>query len=84
VRNKPILTLQLTVHVLTYVWRVPGLALADLGPRRGGGTSGPAPGSVARHGLLVGSVLLGLVIAIAAIPWDASWVHWLAQLGPES
>ncbi len=72
----------MTVHVAAYVWRVPRLAVADL-RLPGGGVAGIPRGSIMRQGLVVGTFLLGLAIAIAAIPWDASWAHWVTRLGPE-
>jgi hypothetical protein len=58
-----------TIHLLAYVWRVPGLMLADL---LGRGTS---PGDAVRRILLVGgSGLAGIAVAAAVLPWVRSWV----------
>jgi hypothetical protein len=63
----------MSVHVLTYVWRSPALALADL-------SSGESAlrSRVTRQSLVVGSVLLGIVAAVVFLPLDASWVQWLS------
>jgi K+ transporter len=63
----------MSAHVLTYIWRAPGLALADLIPLRGRRLLG---GAVSREPLVIGSVLLGVAVAVAFISLDASWVHW--------
>ena len=73
----------MAVHVLAYLGRTPRLALADLGPQEDRGTSNLTAGRITRQGLLVGSLLLGLALAIALIPWDASWIHLLTRLRPE-
>jgi hypothetical protein len=63
----------MTIHVLTYVWRSPALALADYSSRGPGLAGAPI-----RRSLLAGSVLLGIVTALAFLPLDAGWVHWFA------
>jgi len=73
----------MTVHVVAYVWRVPGLALADLRLQPDGRVARTPVGGLTRQGLVLGTFLLGLTIAIAAMPLDASWVHWLSRLGTE-
>lgn len=63
----------MAIHVLTYVWRSPALALADLSAA--GNTLG---GALSRESLVAGSILLGVVAAVVFLPLDASWVHWLS------
>lgn len=64
----------MAIHVLTYVGRTPRLAFADLRPGPPPGAHRSVAGVVTRESLLAGSILLGLVIAIVAIPWDAAWL----------
>jgi hypothetical protein len=63
----------MTVHVLAYVWRVPGLIGADLAVHRGARILAGRP---ARWLLLAASILAGLVIALTtlhlAVPWGGS------------
>lgn len=73
----------MTVHVLTYVWRLPGLAREDFQLAADPAARGLRLGSLTRQGLVAGSFVLGLAIAIAALPWDASWLHWFSRFGPE-
>ena len=63
----------MAVHVLTYVWRTPGLVLADVSVR-----GHALRGRVTRQSLVIGSVLLGVVAAVVFLPLDASWVQWLS------
>ena len=63
----------MSIHVLIYVWRTPGLALNDV-LRRGEGMRG----MLARESLVMGSVMLGVVVALVFLPLDASWVQWLS------
>ena len=63
----------MTLHVLTYVWRLPRILLST--PRGPGGARLSVPGSAARW-LLVGAALAGgLLLALLTIhlagPWDA-------------
>ena len=63
----------MTIHVLAYVWRVPGLIGADLASHRRAQILGGRP---ARWLLLAASILAGLVIALTtlhlAVPWGGS------------
>lgn len=70
----------MTVHVLAYVWRVPGLIAADLrgsrgasGPGRDAGAVLPATGRVARWLAVTVALASGLILAAAtlhlAVPW---------------
>ena len=63
----------MSIHVLIYMWRTPGLVLDDVS-RRGGAVRG----MLGRESLVMGSVLLGVVVAIVFLPLDASWVQWLS------
>jgi hypothetical protein len=58
------------VHVLAYVLRVPALVGADWG--RGERTSG----TVARHAIVAAALVLGVTIAVAAVPLAGPWLHW--------
>jgi hypothetical protein len=68
----------MTLHVLTYAWRSSRLARADLALR----PVAPAAlaGAMTRRSLVLGSLLLGLAVAIAAVPWDAAWLQWFSTL----
>lgn len=57
------------LHVLVYALRVPGLVAADWG--RGTRTTG----AVLRVGILAVSLVLGLTIAVAALPAAGPWHH---------
>lgn len=63
----------MTVHVLAYVGRATRLTWLDLVQR---GKHAVA-GRMTRRSLLVASLLLGVVVAVATLPLDASWVHAL-------
>jgi hypothetical protein len=63
----------MAIHVLTYVSRSPGLALADMSVR-----GSVLPGRITRQSLVIGSVLVGVVAAVVFLPLDASWVQWLS------
>jgi len=56
------------IHVLVYVARVPRLVAADWG---GGGTSGTA----LRYGVLALALVLGVTLALAALPAADPWLH---------
>jgi hypothetical protein len=73
----------MAVHVLAYLGRARRLALADLGMQGDRGTSTLTAGRMTRQGLLVGSLLLGVTLAIVLIPWDASWIHVLTRIRPD-
>lgn len=70
----------MTIHVLTYLLKAPELALADLRQQVMRRVAGLTGGAMTREGLLVGSVVLGLVLAIAFMSTDASWTHWATRL----
>jgi hypothetical protein len=63
----------MSVHVLAYVLRLPGLVRADW--RR----SGREHGGYLRSGLLAGSLVLGLTLALFTLQYASPWLHW-AQL----
>jgi hypothetical protein len=58
------------VHVLVYALRVPRLVAADWG--RGAHTSGAA----LRFGAVALALVLGLTVALAALPAAGPWLHW--------
>ena len=67
----------MTIHVLAYMWRVPGLIGADLfGSRGAARTRQVLAGRGVRWLLLGGSILAGLVIALTtlhlSVPWGGS------------
>jgi hypothetical protein len=57
------------IHMLVYAARVPGLVVADWS--HGGGT----PGARLRVGVVALSLVLGLTLAVAALPADGPWLH---------
>jgi uncharacterized membrane protein len=61
------------IHVLAYALRVPGLVAADW--KRGRRTSGAA----LRTGLIAGSLVIGLIVAIAVLPAVHPWLHQLGS-----
>jgi len=64
----------MAVHVLTYMWRVPGVLRGDLSRREG--TGHPAVrGRWLRLWLLSGSTVAGVVLAVVAWPAIAGHVH---------
>lgn len=65
----------MSVHVLAYVWRLPFLALPEVGLGRLVGKS-PLPGWLSRDGLVVGSIILGVLLAVATFHWDTAWSNW--------
>ena len=64
----------MTIHVLAYVWRVPGLVGADLTGSPGAArTRQVLAGRGARWVLLGASILAGLVIALTTLHLSAPW-----------
>jgi hypothetical protein len=60
----------MTAHVLGHLLRVPGLAAADW--RR----DDPLPGASLRRWLLAGSIVAGLITAVATIHLAGPWHHF--------
>ncbi len=60
------------IHVLVYLWRVPGLVVADW--RRG--DAGAVGGSFARRTLVAGVLVAGAILAVATVRYAQPWVHW--------
>jgi len=60
--------LVMTIHVLAYVFRVPATVVADW--RRPNSVSGSAE----RRALLLGSVAVGVVLGIVALPFAHPWI----------
>jgi hypothetical protein len=64
----------MTVHVLAYVWRLPGLIGADLMGRPGVARARRVlAGRAARWLLLAASILAGLVIALTTVHLATAW-----------
>jgi hypothetical protein len=59
----------IAVHVLYYLWRVPGLVLADLAGR---GTLRSA--AFRRMAAVGGSCVVGMGLALALMPWVRDWI----------
>ncbi|MDQ2741232.1 MAG: hypothetical protein M3Z66_02885 [Chloroflexota bacterium] len=66
----------MVVHISVYLPRTYTWEVQDLRGAHAGGAGGRR-GSIARHELVAGSVLLGVALAIAAIPWNGAWLHVL-------
>jgi hypothetical protein len=60
------------IHVLAYTWRATLLGRSDVESLR----RGPLLPAVTRQSLVWGSVALGVVLAVAFLPLDTSWLHW--------
>ena len=67
----------MTVHVLGHLLEVPRLATPDW--RRAGGREAALAGSSMRVGLLLASLLAGLIVALATLSPAAPWIA--AQVG---
>lgn len=63
----------MTVHVLTYVWRLPRLVRGDLASRAGRQANEVLAGRAARWLLLTASVLTGLLLAVLTIHQAGAW-----------
>jgi hypothetical protein len=63
----------MTVHVLTYIWRLPRLARSDLATRAGRRASEVLAGRAARWLLLTASVLTGLLLAVLTTHRAGAW-----------
>jgi membrane protein DedA with SNARE-associated domain len=64
----------LAVHVLAYVWQVPGVVRRDLSPQRVYRQTSPA-GRMVRLWLVAGSVVAGVLLAVLLWPSIAGQVH---------
>ncbi len=71
--------LGMSVHVLAYLWRLPAVALADWsrGAKR-------LVGRGSRRALLLGSLVAGVVLALALLPAAGPWMHWIATVGGDA
>jgi hypothetical protein len=58
------------IHVLAYVLRIPGLVASDWGSGR------RTSGASLRVGVLAAALVLGLIVAVAALPAAGPWLHW--------
>jgi len=63
----------MSAHVLTYLLRSLSLSQADMRGNRDQAVSG----TLDRRMLVAGCIVLGVVLAIAFLPWDSTWAHWL-------
>ena len=65
-----------TIHVLFYVWRVPGLLAADWrkAPRS------PAAGSRLRLGIAGAGLGAGVIAALLALPAIGTWTAWFGAV----
>jgi hypothetical protein len=63
------------VHVLAHVRRIPGLVTADW-RRRPVPPEARVPGTAWRRFLLAGTIVCGLVLALATVRYAQPWVHW--------
>ncbi len=61
----------MSVHVLAYVLRLPGLVRADWT------RSGREDGGYLRSALLAGSLVLGLTLALFTLQYAGPWLHWV-------
>ncbi|HUY97179.1 MAG TPA: hypothetical protein VMW47_06115 [Verrucomicrobiae bacterium] len=66
----------MSVHVLAYLWHLPGLALADW--RR---VDALPRGRVGRQGVVLGGLVVGVVLAAALMPAASGWIHWVGTVG---
>jgi len=63
----------MSAHVLSYTLRAVSLSRADGAAR----SVQRVAGVFDRRMLVAGSLLLGMILAIAFLPWDTTWAHWL-------
>ena len=61
----------LGVHVLAHLGRLPRVLRSDLGGRA------EVAGSRVRLLVIAGAVVIGAIAAVALLPQNAAWVHWL-------
>ncbi len=62
------------IHVLAYLRRLPGLAVADW--RRGRAAS--VGGSFARRTIIAVVIVAGAILAVLTVRYAQPWVHWAA------
>jgi hypothetical protein len=61
----------ISVHVLAYTLRLPGLVRADWS------RPGREDGGYLRSALLAGSLVLGLTLAVFTLQYAGPWLHWV-------
>ena len=73
----------MTVHVLAHAWKAGRLGLGELFPdsRMKLLRQPRVGGAVTRRSLIIGSIILGVVLAVALLPIDHSWLTWSAGAG---
>lgn len=65
----------MSIHVLAYVWRLPGLLASDVPGTVARRARGAVAGSGARWLLLTASLLAGLLLAVLTVPLAAPWTQ---------
>lgn len=73
----------MSIHVLIHLPAMTRLTRPELPWNRSGDAEAGRPGRLVRRSLVAGSVLLGLALAVGALPLDTAWSQWLAHLGPD-
>jgi hypothetical protein len=63
----------MTIHVLAYIWRLPGLVSGDLATRAGHRAQEVLGGRAARWLLLTASLLTGLLLAVITVHLAGHW-----------
>jgi hypothetical protein len=63
------------IHVLAHLRRIPGLVTADW-QRKPVPPEKSVPGTAWRRFVLAGSIVAGLVLALATVRYAQPWVHW--------
>jgi hypothetical protein len=73
----------MTVHVLAHSWKAGRYGLSDLLPNiRFEILRQPRVGGVmTRRSLILGTLILGITLAVALLPLDHSWVSWSSGQG---
>ncbi|HEX8917832.1 MAG TPA: hypothetical protein VF898_04990 [Chloroflexota bacterium] len=67
----------MTIHVLAHTPRAARLGFSDLPGWRSGNRI--VPGVMTRQSLVVGSIILGIVVAVVFLPLDSSWLQWASR-----
>ena len=68
------------LHVLAHLRRIPRLVLSDW-RGRAIPPAAAVPGRGVRRFVLAGTVVAGLILAIATVRYAQPWVHWIAAQG---
>lgn len=72
----------MSLHVLAHVWKAVQLGLGEVLGRTGSSMFRIAMlgGRATRSGLVIGSLVLGVALAIGALPLDHSWSVWMSRM----